>query len=92
VKITTVRYGFTFNRSNFQSERIDLEAQIEPGESVTEAYYTLQAHVHTLGGDKFQADKARAAAERVRVARTEGKMTIVDKPLPQSNPPYKNDI
>lgn len=88
MKIVTVKYGFTFNRSNYQSERIDLEAQIEPGETMQSAYYELKSRVHDLGGDSHAAQKAKTIADKLR----NGTMRIVDEPLPQSNPPYKNDI
>lgn len=112
MKIVTVKYGYTFNRGNFQSERIDLEAQLEPRETEQMVYYDLKARVHDLGNDPLVAQKyknladklrsgemrideatlPRATDNRARITSADGRMRIVDEPLPQSNPPYKNDI
>lgn len=66
MKITTVKYGFTFNQGNFQSERIDLEATIDPGESVQAAYYELKSRVYDLGGDPVMAQKFKTIAGKLR--------------------------
>jgi hypothetical protein len=66
MKILSVKYGFTFNRSNYQSERIDLEAQLEPGETEQMVYYDLKSRVHELGGDPATAQKANRIADKLR--------------------------
>lgn len=82
MKITTVRYGFTFNRSNYQSERIDLEAALDPGETAQIVHYELKSRVHALGGDLRMAQIANETAERLRA----GGMTIADAPLQYPDP------
>lgn len=71
MRITTISYGWTFNRGNYQSERIDLTATLEEGDDIIEAKLRLQAEVLSLGGDVVGAQDAIGDAEARRLARAE---------------------
>ncbi len=58
MQITTISYGYTFNRGNYQSERIDFTATIAEGEDAALATYLLKAEVLRLGGDVRGAEEA----------------------------------
>jgi hypothetical protein len=45
-RITEVRYGFTFNLGNFQSERIDAAADVEPDADAGNVLAGLRIWVH----------------------------------------------
>ena len=47
--VTEVRYGFTFNRGDYQSERIDVVAMVEPGDEAADVLAELRAWVHIEG-------------------------------------------
>lgn len=65
--ITTVRYGFTFNKGNYESERIELEASIDPEQDdAVEVTLRLRALVMGLGGKpELEAQAEQAAESRV---------------------------
>lgn len=48
---TSIRYGYTKNLGNYQLERLELEADLEPGDDPSEAYQVLRDRVH----DELQA-------------------------------------
>ena len=67
MRIVRVSYGYTFNLGNYQSERIDLEAEIDPDrESAVVAKYELQAQVLGMGGRHREAMEARAKGDAAR--------------------------
>jgi hypothetical protein len=70
--ITTISYGPTFNRGNFESERIDCAATLDAGEDVVEATLRLKAQVLTLGGDDKGSLAALADAEARALDREAG--------------------
>lgn len=63
MQITTIAYGFTFNRGNYQSERIDLTATLGEGDDLDAAALLLKARVLRLGGDERGARDAEGDAE-----------------------------
>lgn len=66
MRIVRVSYGYTFNLGNYQSERIDLEAEIDPArESPELARYRLKAQVLAMGGRHAEAMAARIEADKL---------------------------
>lgn len=63
MKITTIAYGFTFNRGNYQSERIDMTAALDAGEDEQIALLRLKGAVLGIGGDVDGARLARIQAD-----------------------------
>lgn len=47
MKITKVRYGLTANIGNYQSERLDVEAEVQEGENWRNVYLELKNLVYT---------------------------------------------
>lgn len=62
MQITMVSYGFTFNRGNYQSERIDMTATVAEGEDPSAVTLLLKAEVLRAGGDQRGAEAAIAEA------------------------------
>lgn len=60
MRIIEVAYGRTFNTGNYTSERYDLKASVDPGESHDAVILDLMERVFLMGGDKIGAAKARA--------------------------------
>lgn len=63
MQITTIAYGYTFNRGNYQSERIDLTATLGEGDDPATTALLLKARVLRLGGDVRGALDAEGDAE-----------------------------
>lgn len=49
IKITEVRYEFTFNKGNYQSEKVGVTAAISEGESFLDTMSELKKIVHQFG-------------------------------------------
>ena len=71
MRITTIAYGYTFNRGNYQSELIDLTATLDEGDDPIEAALRLKVQVLRLGGDIAGARDAQGDAEARRLAVSE---------------------
>lgn len=63
MQITTVSYGYTFNRGNFQSERIDLTAALGEGDDPETVALLPKSRVLRLGGDERGARDVEGDAE-----------------------------
>lgn len=62
----TISYGFTWNRGNYQSERIDATVEINPEiESSSSNFFALKGRVHQWGGDLDAAEIAIDEARRL---------------------------
>jgi len=48
MKLTKVSYGKTFNIGNYQSERVEMEVEIEETDALCEVFAALKASVHSL--------------------------------------------
>lgn len=64
--ITEVGYGFTFNRGNFQSERIDARATVGADDSPEAVMWDCRAFVYQEAGDPTYAKLCREQAAKVR--------------------------
>lgn len=73
MRVRTIAYGKTFNRGNYESERIDMSAELEEGEDEQVAVLRLKAAVLGMGGDTQGAERARKA-----VALIEGDLALTD--------------
>jgi hypothetical protein len=63
MKITTISYGKTFNLKNYESQRIDMTAQLDEGEDEQIAVLQLKAAVLGIGGDSEGASRVRQALQ-----------------------------
>jgi hypothetical protein len=77
MRVKTIAYGKTFNLGNYQTERIDMGAELDEGEDEQVAVLRLKAAVLGMGGDTQGAERARKAvalieAETVYEAVREG--------------------
>lgn len=61
MKVTTVTYQATINLGNYESERIEITAELEPGDTVEETITRLRGHV---GANTFQGDWLRKNLHR----------------------------
>ncbi|MEA5468002.1 hypothetical protein [Spirulina sp. 06S082] len=50
MKITSIRYGHTHNTGNFESDRLDLDAQLDNEDNLDESYQELRKLVRSLLG------------------------------------------
>ncbi len=62
MRIKTIAYGKTFNLGNYESQRIDMTADLDEGEDEHAALLRLKARVLTCGGDVQGAQVFREAA------------------------------
>lgn len=67
MKVTTIAYGKTFNKGNYESERIDMTAELEEGEDEQVALMRLKATVLGSGGDTEGAARLRQAVELIEL-------------------------
>lgn len=72
MKITEVKYGYTFPRGQYESERIDLGALVEEGDDVQAVLTELKSVVH---GSKTPVVNETAPAEGVK-KRTKSPSTV----------------
>lgn len=61
MRVKTIAYGKTFNLGQYQSERIDMTADLEEGEDEQVALLRLKAAVLGSGGDTQGAIALRQA-------------------------------
>jgi hypothetical protein len=59
--VKTIAYGKTFNLGNYESQRIDMTAELEEGEDEQVALMRLKAAVLGMGGDTEGAAQLRRA-------------------------------
>lgn len=74
MRISNVCYAKLFNLGNYENERIELEAQLDPGDDYGAAVQDLAAHVQRLGiirADERGADRDAAYKEHGAKARLE---------------------
>lgn len=61
MRVKTIAYGKTFNLGNYESQRIDMTAELEEGEDEQVALMRLKAAVLGSGGDIEGAKQLRMA-------------------------------
>lgn len=61
MKVKTIAYGKTFNLGNYESQRIDMTAELDEGEDEQIALLRLKAAVLGSGGDVAGAQRLREA-------------------------------
>lgn len=69
MQVKTIAYGKTFNLGNYQSERIDMTADLDEGEDEQVALLRLKAAVLGSGGDVHGAQIFREAAAAMATGR-----------------------
>lgn len=60
MKVRTVAYGKTFNLGNYESERIELTAELDEGENAVAVHDSLNKLVHELYQDGLRKGKDKA--------------------------------
>lgn len=53
MRITTITYGFTKNLGNFQSERLDMTAEVDPHEDEQQVFNVLKTTVRDALDGKY---------------------------------------
>lgn len=67
MKITEIKYGYTFNKGDYSSERIDATAQLDGDESPSEAMTNLKAYVHYNTDPKVESTPKKEVPENKTV-------------------------
>jgi hypothetical protein len=80
VRFSTVKYGRTYNMGNYQSERIDLEADLDDGDDAEAALQVLQEWVAQQSSEPEEAmrsleqDRKSATRKRQELRELESKL------------------
>lgn len=69
MKVKTIAYGKTFNLGNYESQRIDMTAELDEGEDEQLALLRLKAAVLGSGGDFDGARRTREAVAAIDAER-----------------------